>query len=80
MGNRVKMTHQSDTYIVHSPRHQGVQALVTLLSDSHRNLYFVNSANVSACLGFGPRVVVLSILANHRSVLQPHDPRLVAMT
>ena len=49
------MTHQLDIYIVHSPRHQGVQAHATLVSDSHRNLYFVNSANVLACLGSGSR-------------------------
>ena len=50
------MTHQLDIYIVHSPRHQGVQALATVISVSHRYLYFVNSANVLACLVSGAGV------------------------
>ena len=53
------MSHQLNIFIVHSPRHPGVQAHATLVSDSHRNLYFVNSANVLACLCSGSRAALL---------------------
>ena len=45
----------SNIFIAHSPRHKGGQNHATLVSNSHRNLYFVNSVNAPACLSPGPR-------------------------